>query len=66
MVKTLSDHEQPDFEAYQHPVMETDSPLPDGALLDLLDAMVEERGRVPAAQVLGVNFRTLSNCRGFR
>ncbi|MCY3691916.1 MAG: hypothetical protein OXH30_07945, partial [Chloroflexi bacterium] len=30
--------------------------------MDLLDALVEERGRVPAAQVLGVNYRTLALC----
>jgi len=30
--------------------------------LDLLDALVEARGRVPAAQVLGVNCRTLALC----
>ena len=33
-----------------------------GALLDLLDAVVTERGRVPAAEVLGVNYRTLALC----
>lgn len=65
MVKTLSDHEQPDFEAYQHPGMEAARPYrtvpywtcwtPCGGA-----------GQVPAAQVLRVNFRTLSNCRGFR
>ena len=36
--------------------------LSDDLLLDLLDALVEERGRVPAAQILGVNYRTLANC----
>ena len=30
--------------------------------MDLLDALVVERGRVPAAQVLGVNYRTLALC----
>ncbi|MDE2843120.1 MAG: hypothetical protein OXN21_07040 [Chloroflexota bacterium] len=30
--------------------------------MDLLDALVEERGRVPAAQALGVNYRTLALC----
>ena len=30
--------------------------------MDLLDALVAERGRVPAAQVLGVNHRTLALC----
>ena len=38
------------------------APLSDDALLDLLDALVEERGRVHAAQVLGVNYRTLAFC----
>ena len=36
--------------------------LSDDLLLELLDALVEARGRVPAAQVLGVNYRTLANC----
>ena len=31
-------------------------------LSDLPDALVEERGRLPAAQVLGVNYRTLAFC----
>ena len=39
-----------------------DSPLSDGPLLDLLDALVEDRGRVAAAQALGVNYRTMMNC----
>ncbi len=30
--------------------------------MDLLDAVVTERGRVPAAEVLGVNYRTLALC----
>ena len=34
----------------------------DTALLDLLDALVEERGRVTAAQAPGVNYRTLALC----
>ncbi len=37
-------------------------PLSDDALLDLLDALVDARGRVPAAGVLGVNYRTLALC----
>ena len=39
-----------------------DATLSDDALLDLLDALVEERGRVAAADALGVNFRTLATC----
>ena len=41
---------------------EPDTPLSDDALLDMLDALVEERGRVPAAEALGVNYRTLALC----
>ena len=40
----------------------TESPLSDGPLLDLLDALVESRGKVAAAQALGVNYRTMMNC----
>ena len=32
------------------------SPLSDAALLDLLDALVDDRGRVAAAEALGVNY----------
>ena len=39
-----------------------DSPLSDGPLLDLLDALVESQGRVAAAQALAVNYRTMMNC----
>ena len=39
-----------------------DAPLSDGPLLDLLDALVESRGKVAAAEVLGVNYRTMTNC----
>ena len=39
-----------------------DAALSEDALLDLLDALVEARGRVAAADALGVNFRTLATC----
>ena len=41
---------------------EADSPLSDGPLLDLLDALVEGRGKVATAETLGVNYRTMMNC----
>ena len=41
---------------------EADAPLSDSPLLDLLDALVESRGRVAAAETLGVNYRTMMNC----
>ena len=41
------------------------NPVNDGddtPLLDLLDALVGERGRTAAARALGVNYRTMMNC----
>ncbi len=43
-----------------------DAPLSDGPLLDLLDALVESRGKVAAAEALGVNYRTMTNCHNSR
>ena len=62
MVKALNDDDDATLEVDQDSGVEPDAPLSDDALLDLLDALVEERGRVPAAQVLGVNYRTLALC----
>ena len=39
-----------------------DFPLSDAPLLDLLDALVNGRGRVAAAEALGVNYRTMMAC----
>ncbi len=39
-----------------------DIPLPDGPLLDLLDALVNDLGKVGAAEALGVNYRTMAAC----
>ena len=39
-----------------------DAPLSDQSLLDLLDALVKSRGKVAAAEALGVNYRTMTNC----
>ena len=44
------------------PVDEQNIPLSDGPLLDLLDALVEQRGKVAASKALGVNYRTMMNC----
>ena len=44
------------------PVGEQNTPLSDGPLLDLLDALVEQRGKVAASKTLGVNYRTMMNC----
>ena len=37
-------------------------PLSDSPLLDLLDALVNDRGKVAAAEALGVNYRTMAAC----
>lgn len=58
----MNDRDQPAIDTEHDPVAEPDAPISDGALLDLLDALVDEQGRVPAARVLGVNYRTLSHC----
>ena len=62
MVKALNDDDDATLGVDQDPDVERDSPLSDAPLLDLLDALVEERGRVPAAEALGVNYRTLALC----
>ncbi|MYC33284.1 MAG: hypothetical protein F4X64_08920 [Chloroflexi bacterium] len=58
----MNDDDDASLELDHDPGAEPDAPLSDDALLDLLDALVEERGRVPAAQVLGVNYRTRALC----
>ena len=40
----------------------SDAPLSDDPLLDLLDALVNGRGKVAAAEALGVNYRTMAAC----
>ena len=40
----------------------SDAPLSDDPLLDLLDALVNGRGKVAAAEALGVNYRTMVAC----
>ncbi len=62
MVNAVNDRDDPVIDVKHDPVGEPDVTLSDGALSDLLDALVDEQGRVPAARVLGVNYRTLSHC----
>ncbi len=50
-------HEEPDSSGDG-----MNTPLSDAPLLDLLDALVEQRGRVAAAEALGVNYRTVAAC----
>ena len=49
--------------------MAVDGTVPEGEdapLLDLLDALVDDRGRVAAAEALGVNYRTVARCQQSR
>ncbi len=62
MVKPVNEHDESAINVEHEPGVETEASLSDGALLDLLDALVDQQGRVPAARVLGVNYRTLSYC----
>lgn len=43
-----------------------DIPLSDQTLLDMLDALMKDRGRVAAAEALGVNYRTMMACHDSR
>ena len=40
----------------------SDGLLSDDPLLDVLDALVSDRGKVAAAEALGVNYRTMMTC----
>ena len=62
MVKPVNDLDEPAIDVEHEPGADLDTPLSDDLLLDLLDALVDGQGRVPAARVLGVNYRTLSHC----
>lgn len=62
MVKPVNDDDEAALEVDHDPGMGPDASLSDGPQLDLLDALMEERGRFPAAQMLGVNYRTLALC----
>jgi len=69
-------HDKPDMEPDIEPDMDgskdagdgglsiplSDAPLSDDSLLDMLDALVNDRGKVAAAEALGVNYRTMVTC----
>lgn len=62
MVKPVHGHDDLAVDVEHDPVAEPDAALSDQALSDLPDALVEELGRVAAAQTLGVNHRALAIC----
>ena len=55
----MVDHEEPGMKGPSDGVI---IPLSDEPLLDLLDALVEQQGKVAAAEALGVNYRTMVSC----
>ena len=55
----MVDHDEPGMKGPSDGVI---IPLSDEPLLDLLDALVEQRGKVAASKALGVNYRTMMNC----
>jgi len=56
------DNEQPVPEKLNDSGDGRDIPLSDSPLLDLLDTLVNDLGKVAAAEALGVNYRTLAAC----
>ena len=63
----MVDHEEPSVDGSKGAgdgvsIPLSDAPLSDEPLLDLLDALVNDRGKVAAADALGVNYRTMVTC----
>ena len=63
----MVDHEEPSVDGSKGAgdgmsIPLSDAPLSDDPLLDLLDALVNDRGKVAAAEALGVNYRTMVTC----
>ena len=63
----MVDHEEPSVDGSKGAgdgmsIPLSDAPLSDDPLLDLLDALVKDRGKVAAAEALGVNYRTMMAC----
>ena len=63
----MVDHEEPSVDGSKRAgdgksIPLSDAPLTDDPLLDLLDALVNDRGKVAAAEALGVNYRTMVTC----
>ena len=63
----MVDHEEPSVDGSKgasdgKSIPLSDAPLSDEPLLDLLDALVNDKGKVAAADALGVNYRTMVTC----
>ncbi len=62
----VADHDGPVADGSKGSGDGVNVPLSDTSLLDMLDALVDDRGRVAAADALGVNYRTLAICHDSR
>ncbi len=58
----MADHDEPVADGSNGSGDGVNVPLSDASLLDMLDSLVDGRGRVAAAEALGVNYRTLAAC----
>ena len=58
----MTSHEEPGMDGLKDEDDGVSVPLSDDSLLDMLDALVEQRGKVAAAEALGVNYRTMMAC----
>ena len=58
----MVDHDEPGMDGSKGAGDGVSIPLSDDPLLDLLDALVSDRGKVAAAEALGVNYRTMVTC----
>ncbi len=62
----MTDHDEPVADGANGSGDGVNVPLSDASLLDMLDSLVDDRGRVAAAEALGVNYRTLAICHDSR
>ena len=58
----MVDHEEPGMDGAKGDGDGMSIPLSEDPLLDLLDVLVSDRGKVAAAEALGVNYRTMVTC----
>ena len=56
----MADRDEPVANGSKRSGDDPNTSLPDGLLLDLLDALINDRGRVGAADALGVNYPTMA------
>ena len=62
----MADHDEPVADGSNGSGYGVNVSPSDASLLDVLDSLVDDRGRVAAAEALGVNYRTLAICQDSR